>query len=169
MSQSPLISRPLTTSAFAPFGDVLERHNHPATINHGHTLRFDTGAVLNLTNQRGRAGISIFRARPLSTPIRIELMERHPLSSQAFYPLSNRPFLVVVAPKGDLDPAKICAFTASPAQGVNYHAGVWHHYLLALEAVSDFLVIDRLGPKGSNDDNCDEVRLSPPLTVELSP
>jgi len=27
-------------------------------------------------------------------------MERHPLSSEAFFPLSNRPYLVVVAEKG---------------------------------------------------------------------
>ena len=164
MSQRALIPRPLTAAAFAPFGDVLSaRDSTPKTINYGNTMRYDTGAALSLDAQNGRPGISIFRATPLEKPIKITLMERHPLSSQAFYPLSGHPFLVVAAPKGDLDPAKICAFMAAPDQGVNYHPGVWHHYLLALDAVSDFLVLDRLG----NGENCDEVPLSPPLVVEL--
>ncbi|TAH47498.1 MAG: ureidoglycolate lyase, partial [Betaproteobacteria bacterium] len=40
-------------------------------------------------------------------------------------------------------------------QGVNYATGVWHHPLLALESVCDFLVLDRSGPGH----NCDEVQL----------
>ncbi|PHS23036.1 MAG: ureidoglycolate lyase [Robiginitomaculum sp.] len=169
MSQRTLIPRPLTAAAFAPFGDVLSVIDcTPKTINYGNTVRYDTGAALNLDAQSGRPGISIFRATPLAKPIKIALMERHPLSSQAFYPLSGHPFLVVVAPKGDLDPANICAFLATPDQGVNYHPGVWHHYLLALDGVSDFLVVDRLGSQNSKTENCDELPLSPPLVVEMS-
>ncbi|MFT4799045.1 MAG: ureidoglycolate lyase, partial [Candidatus Azotimanducaceae bacterium] len=93
------------------------------------------------------------------------LMERHPLSSQAFMPLSGHPFLVVVAAPGELDPAGITAFLASPQQGVNYHAGTWHHYCLALESTSDFLVVDRI----ADDENCDEVQLKEPLTLNLEP
>ncbi len=164
MSQRALTARPLTAAAFAPFGDVISvKDAAPKTINYGNTQRYDTGASLSLDAQKGRPGISIFRATPLAKPIKITLMERHPLSSQAFYPLSGHPFLVVVAPKGDLDPAKICAFIANPDQGVNYHPGVWHHYLLALDAVSDFLVVDRLG----DGENCDEVQLPSPLVVEI--
>ena len=164
MSQRALIPRPLTAAAFAPFGDVLSvKDAAPKPINYGHTLRYDTGAALSLDAQKGRPGISIFRATPLPNPINITMMERHPLSSQAFFPLSPHPFLVVVAPKGDLDPAKICAFIAAPDQGVNYHPGVWHHYLLALEKLSDFLVVDRLG----DCENCDEIILPSPLVVEL--
>jgi len=164
MSQRALIPRPLTAAAFAPFGDVLSvLDGTPKTINYGNTQRYDTGAALSLDAQKGRPGISIFRATPLANPIKIALMERHPLSSQAFYPLSGHPFLVVVAPKGDLDPANICAFIANPDQGVNYHPGVWHHYLLALKEVSDFLVVDRLG----DGENCDEITLPSPLVVEM--
>ncbi len=164
MSQRALIPRPLTAAAFAPFGDVLSVADAiPKSINYGHTMRYDTGAALSLDAQNGRPGISIFRATPLANPIKITLMERHPLSSQAFFPLSKHPFLVVVAPKGDLDPAKICTFLATPDQGVNYHPGVWHHYLLALNGISDFLVVDRLG----DGENCDEVHLPEPLVVEI--
>ncbi|TDA86513.1 ureidoglycolate lyase, partial [Halomonas marinisediminis] len=86
--------------------------------------------------------ISLFRSTPLAQPISLRIMERHPLGSQAFYPLSPRPYLVVVAPPGDFDADKVKAFLAQPGQGVNYHKGVWHHFCLALEDVSDFLVID---------------------------
>jgi ureidoglycolate lyase len=47
---------------------------------------------------------------------------------------------------------------------VNYHRGVWHHPLIALDGVSDFLVIDRGGP-GSN---CDEHLFSETGEVMLS-
>ena len=83
------------------------------------------------------------------------MMERHPLGSQAFVPLSDAPYLIVVAPAGDLDPAKLRAFSTRGWQGVNYARGVWHHPLLALERVSDFLVVDR----GGEGPNCDEAAL----------
>jgi ureidoglycolate lyase len=90
-------------------------------------------------------------------PVSIRSMERHPLSSQAFFPLSEQPYLVVVAPQGEFDPLAIRAFIAQPSQGVNYHPGTWHHYSLALHSVSDFLVVDRIDSGKSSDDNCDEV------------
>ena len=85
------------------------------------------------------------------------MLERHPLGSQAFLPLGERPYLVVVAPPGaPPSPASVRAFLAAPGQGVNYAPGVWHHPLLALDAVSDFWVIDRAGPG----DNCEEITLA---------
>jgi ureidoglycolate lyase len=87
------------------------------------------------------------------------MMERHPLGSQAFVPLSGKPYLVVVAPAGDPpDVAALRVFLARGDQGVNYAPGVWHHPLLALDAVCDFLVVDRSGTTP----NCDEVRVDPP-------
>ena len=90
-------------------------------------------------------------------------MERHPLGSQAFVPLNGRPYLVAVAAGGELDPARIEVFLAAGDQGVNYAAGTWHHYSLALEAESDFLVIDRAGPG----ENLDEVELSDADWIEV--
>ena len=46
-------------------------------------------------------------------------------------------------------------------QGVNYATGVWHHPLLALEGVCDFLVVDRAGPGP----NCDEIQLETPGVI----
>ena len=55
--------------------------------------------------------------------------------SQAFIPLSGRPYLVVVAGQGEFEAKNLRAFLAGPQQGVNYHKGCWHHYSLALEAM----------------------------------
>lgn len=168
MKPTLLKPEPLTAEAFAPFGDVLEAGERAQVreINYGYARRFHDLARLDLGAEGGRPLLSIMRSTPLPGPIRIARMERHPLSSQAFYPLSGRPYLVVVAPAGEFDSAGLRAFLAGPAQGVNYHPGTWHHFSLALEAVSDFLVIDRGGPG----ENCDEVVLDPasPVHVDLA-
>jgi ureidoglycolate lyase len=145
---------PLTREAFAPFGDVVETEGSQAfAINDGFATRHHDLARIDVVEAGGRPLINIFRARPWPQPVRIRLMERHPLSSQAFVPLAPRPFLVVVAPPGETpDPAAIRAFVTDGAQGVNYRRGVWHHPLLALERETDFLVVDR----GADDRNCDE-------------
>ena len=148
---------PLTYADFKPFGDVIEVGNSQArSINEGNTTRYHNLAELDLSAEGGKPGLNIFRSRPIPQPMILELMERHPLSSQAFYPLGNSPYLVVVAPPGELDPFAVVAFVAQSDQGVNYHKGTWHHYSLALGGVSDFLVVDRI----SDDQNCDEVRLT---------
>ena len=154
---------PLTAQAFAKFGDVIEIGEQPAAINYGQTERHHDLARVDVNKNGGKTLVNIFRTTPMAVPIDIKILERHPLSSQAFIPLSNQPYLIVVAPKGDLDEEKIQAFIANAQQGVNYHAGVWHHYSLALNQTSDFLVIDR----GGNGDNCDELRLSTPLILGL--
>jgi ureidoglycolate lyase len=101
----------------------------------------------------GTALISIFRALPRPMPLAVESLERHPLSSQAFYPLERRPFLVIVAEEGSTPLAeRMHAFLASGFQGVNYRRNTWHHSLIALEQPCDFLVIDRGGPE----ENCEE-------------
>jgi ureidoglycolate lyase len=148
---------PLTSADFKPFGDVIEADNSQTrSINEGNTKRYHNLAELDLSAEGGKPGLNIFRSRPLPQPLILELMERHPLSSQAFYPLGDSPYLVVVAPPGELDPFAVVAFVAQSDQGVNYHKGTWHHYSLALGGVSDFLVVDRI----SDDQNCDEVRLT---------
>jgi ureidoglycolate lyase len=159
------IPKALTAEAFAPFGDVIqanEQANH-YPINDGFTERFHDLASVDVSNNDGRTLINIFRSTPLAQPLSIKMMERHPLSSQAFMPLGNEPYLVVVAPKGELDTKAIEVFLATAEQGVNYHAGTWHHYCLALNKQSDFLVVDR-GGKG---DNCDVVELDGSIVIRV--
>lgn len=150
-----LAAEPLTADAFAPFGDVIEASDRAEVIpiNYGWTTRFN--ALTDVSVGDGRAIISLFRSRPLA-PLVLKVFERHPDGSQAFMPLQGRPFLVAVAPPGEFDAAKVRVFRAAAHQGVNYAKGTWHHFLLALEAESDFLVVDREGPG----ENLDEVELA---------
>lgn len=155
---TPLTVEPLTRAAFAPFGDVIEldgaRH-YP--INGGTCERYHDLARVDVTDAGGHTLINVFRGQPRTFPIAIEILERHPRGSQAFIPMSDKPYLVVVAPPGELDLGQLRAFLARPGQGINYAKGVWHHPLLALDAVSDFIVIDR----GGEGPNCDEVAIPP--------
>jgi len=149
----------LERSAFAPFGDVVEISDDAErrAVNYGTAWRYHDLARLDLSANRGRPIVSIFRATPVPLPIVVKIMERHPLSSQAFIPLGSAPYLVIVAPPGPFDASCLQAFVAAPHQGVNYAPGVWHHYVLALNRESDFMVVDRDGP-GSN---LDEIVLEP--------
>ena len=152
-----LTPEPLTADAFAPFGDVIEASDRAEVmpINYGWTTRFNDLADVEVGD--GRAIISVFRSKPLE-PLVLKIFERHPLGSQAFMPIQGRPYLVAVAPPGEFDPARVRVFRAAAHQGVNYAKGTWHHFLLALEAESDFLVVDRDGGPG---ENLDEVELAP--------
>lgn len=152
-NRMPLIARPLTREAFAPFGDVIETDGRDHfTINDGFAERFHDLANVDLAEQNGRTLLSIFRARPRPRPIAITMMERHPLSSQAFIPLSSVPFLVLVAPAG-VEPTleNLTLFRTNGRQGVNFARGVWHFPLLVEQENQEFLIVDRGGPEK----NCD--------------
>jgi ureidoglycolate lyase len=147
---------PLTKAAFAPFGEVIEtRDAKPKLINDGFAQRFDGLAQIDVATEGGAVNISLFDGSIRPSPILIKLMERHPLGSQLFMPLNEKPWLVVVC--GDpREPASYRAFSATGQQGVNYARNIWHHPLLVLTDASPFLVVDRGGPG----DNLEEVRLA---------
>lgn len=153
---------PLTREAFQPYGEVIEvaSAREVRGINYGNTQRFHDLAGVEVGEGKGL--LSIFRSTPLPRPIGLKVMEVHPLGSQAFMPLSGRPYLVVVAGQGEFAVENLRVFLAGPQQGVNYHKGCWHHYSLALDEVSDFLVIDRDGPG----DNCQEVFLDEEIVID---
>ncbi len=161
-----LHAKPLTQAAFSAYGDVIEVNdkNQQFAINQGYTTRHHHLAQIEANGDGAQGIISIFRSTPLTLPIKIKMMERHPQGSQAFIPLSKHPYLVVVAPKGELDLSKIDVFFAQSHQGVNYHTGTWHHFCLALNDVSDFLVVDRQGAGN----NCDEITLSESQQITLA-
>lgn len=155
---------PLTREAFAPFGDVISldgaRH---FPINGGTTERFHDLAKIDLGEADGRTLVNVFRGQPRALPFEVAMMERHPHGSQAFIPLSEGRYLVVVAPAGPFDEQRMRAFAVHGRIGVNYARGVWHHPLIALDAVADFLVIDR----GGNLPNCDEIELAEPYRLSF--
>ena len=156
----------LSAEAFAPFGDVIEAS--PAAthypINAGLAERYHDLARLDTQADGGRPLLNLFRARGQALPLRIEMLERHRLGSQAFVPLALQRFLVVVAPPAPApDPAGLRAFLAAPGQGVNYRPGTWHHPLIALGDGGDFLVVDRGAPDGAGD--CEVAALVPPRSL----
>ena len=137
---------PLTREAFRPFGDVLDASGPPDDVaNQGAALVFRDRAEVDVAADHGRLSVNLVRTQPTPLPLLIERMERHPLGSQAFSPLSGHPWLAIVAPAGDLDPEAIVAIHVRSDQGLNYRRGVWHHPLIALGGASDFLVIERAG------------------------
>ena len=161
---SPLSIRAerLTRAAFAPFGEVIETDgDEERLINGGTTTRYHDLARVDVTAEDGRPLISIFRGQPFALPVHITMMERHPLGSQAFLPIQKSPFLVVVAPDVEGRPGAPLAFRVEDGRGVNYARNVWHHPLLALDAVSDFLVVDR----GGAQPNLEEAAYERPYVV----
>jgi ureidoglycolate lyase len=141
---------PLTREAFAPFGDVIELEGAKHfPINLGTTERYHDLAKIDVADQSGRPLVNLFRGQLRQLPFEVKMMERHPLGSQAFIPRNDKPYLVVVAPVGELEPTALRAFVTRGWQGVNYAKGVWHHPLLVLDGVRDFIVIDR-GGEGVN-------------------
>ncbi len=155
-----IMARPLTAPAFAPFGDVIALREAPTKlINQGLCGRHHDLAALDFGD--GHAGISLFDAKPRTLPYRLDLVERHPDGSQAFIPMSQTSFLVIVAPDNKGTPGTPLAFLTAPGQGINLHRGTWHGVLTPLQAPGLFAVIDRIG----DGPNLEEFRFEQPYTV----
>lgn len=155
-----IIARPLSKAAFAEFGDVLDAAGDPdKIINQGLCGRHHDKAEMDFGT--GRAGISLFDAQARSLPYRLDMMERHPDGSQAFIPMHQNPYLVVVAADRNGAPDQPKAFIAQPGQGVNYHRNIWHGVLTPLKAPGLFAVIDRIG----EGDNLEEHWLDQPVQI----
>lgn len=151
----------LTRADFAAYGDVIEASGAPDKIinegmcgRHHDLARLDFGA-------EGRAGISVFDARPRALPYEFTLVERHPDGSQAFIPLSLASFLVIVAPDEDGRPGAPRAFVTTPGQGINLLRNTWHGVLTPLAAPGLFAVVDRIGDTA----NLEEFRYDVPWRV----
>ena len=141
--------KPITKENFSKFGDMITTDDiKPLEINNGYAKRFDGIANVDTSKDNGETIISIFSALKRSFPMKIDMMEKHPLGSQAFVPMKETTFLVFVAPKGNKPNLnKVEAFIVPPGIGVNYNPGTWHFPLISTENMN-FLVIDR---KGSGD------------------
>jgi ureidoglycolate lyase len=140
-----LTAEPLTAEAFAPWGDVIEAAGPSFPINGGMCDRFHDQARIEFVGEGARAGISVGSSRPFALPLEVRLVERHPLGSQAFVPMSADPFLVVVAPDEGGRPGRPRAFLTRPGQGVNYLRNAWHGVLTPIGRNAAFLIVDRIG------------------------
>ena len=157
-----IVIEPLTAEAYAPFGQVIQIEGAPHyPINAGMTERYHDLARIELGGVHARPLISIARGKPYELPLTLTTLERHPLGSQAFFPLSDRPFLSIVAPDEGGVPGTPRAFRTGPGQGINIAMNCWHAVLTPLGAVSDFLIIDR----GGDGNNLEEHHLPEPYLV----
>jgi len=148
-----LVPKPLTSERFAPYGDVIESVvDRTAAMNAERFERFDDLCRLDMSDD-GRAAVSIARCRVATAlPYRFDMVERHPLGSQAFVPLGPSRMIVVVAPPEEsVEASDLRAFVTNSRQGINYHRGTWHMPLIAFENGQEFLIIDR----AADQPNCD--------------
>ena len=140
----------ISRSNFSSYGDLISTDDiNPMNINEGYAKRFDNLANLDTSKDSGKTIVSIFSALKRTFPMKIHMMEKHPLSTQAFIPMKETTFLAFVAPSGvspEID--KIQSFIIPPKMGINYKPGIWHFPLIATENIN-FLVIDRKG-SGNN-------------------
>ena len=136
----------ITRTNFATYGDLISADDiKPMDINDGYAKRFDNLANIDASKDKGEAIVSIFSALKRTFPMKIDMMEKHPLGSQAFIPIKETTFLSFVAPPGESpDISKIQSFITPPKTGINYKPGIWHFPLISTED-TNFLVIDRKG------------------------
>ena len=140
----------INRSNFATYGDLISTSDvNPININAGYAKRFDNLANLNTSKDGGQTIVSIFSALKRAFPMTVDMMEKHPLGTQAFIPMKDTTFLAFVAPPGNSpDINKIQSFIIPPRTGINYKPGIWHFPLISTED-TNFIVIDRKG-KGEN-------------------
>jgi len=136
----------ITRENFAAYGDLIASDSiKPIDINAGYAKRFDDLAKINTSKDKGKTIVSIFSALKRSFPMKIDMMEKHPLGSQAFVPMKETIFLSFVAPPGNAPEInKIQSFIIPPKMGINYKPGIWHFPLISTED-TNFLVVDRKG------------------------
>ena len=139
----------ISRSNFSSYGDLISTDDiNPMNINEGYAKRFDNLANLDTSRDSGKTIVSIFSALKRTFPMKIHMMEKHPLGTQAFIPMKETTFLAFVAPSGESPEIdKIQSFVIPPKRGINYKPGIWHFPLISTENIN-FLVIDR---KGSGD------------------
>ena len=142
-----IVAEPLTSQAFAEFGEVVEHA--------GNERRRHLALPYAHSAPAARTAIWVSRVEnAIPQPCPVLLLERHPYSSQTFIPLDNTPYLVAVAPddaQGEPDLERLRAFVASGNQGVCYRSGVWHQGLSALRAPAQFVVTMTLTGAGDDD------------------
>lgn len=150
-----LKAEPLTRDRFAMYGEVIDASRDAGAadaMNEARFDRFDDLCHVDIINA-GSVAVSIARCRtPTSLPLRLDMVERHPLGSQAFVPLGPCRMVIVVAPPGEgVEVGDLRAFVTNGRQGFNYRRGTWHMPLVGFDEGQEYLVIDR----GGNEANCE--------------
>ncbi|KAK7053451.1 Allantoicase [Paramarasmius palmivorus] len=187
---------PLTPEAFLPFGRVIQAYDDHAAVpkgtkitpaNGGTASKFHKLALLASSyppEAGATCGLSVYRCQPLQGlsadgTCKLEVLERHPFTNQAFIPMGGGPgeglqepgqrYLVVVAKNGEDDKPDLRtlrAFVASTAQGIVYDTAVWHQPMTVLEKALDFTCVETQIGDGSKAD-CEIVELEESIRLRV--
>ena len=150
----------ISGEAIAGLAELIDATGAPdKLINRGLCGRYHDRATLDIA---GQAGISVFKSESFSLPFKLEMMERHPHGSQAFLPMQEGVYLVVLAEDKGGMPDVPRAYIAGAGQGVNIGRNVWHGVLCPLSEPGLFMVVDRV----SDGPNLEEYWFEEPYLVE---
>lgn len=141
-----LTAKPLTAEGFAPFGRVIAAPEQPG--------RAFLGGLIENRRDAADLDFSLTHTAASILPFVARIMERHPLSSQAFLALDVARFLVIVAPCVEHGPdmARAQAFIGSAGQALVYAPGTWHHGMVALDRPGRFAILMWCAEDGRNDE-----------------
>ena len=140
----------ITRKNFLKYGQLISTNeNIYEDINNNTTKSFYDLADIEVYGDDNQARINIFKAKKRKFPLKINMLENHPFSSQTFIPLQKTTFIVVVAPISKTpDLNSIEAFKIFSSEGINFKPKVWHFPLIAIED-SNFLTIDKKDSKNN--------------------
>ncbi|WVQ80557.1 allantoicase [Cryptococcus sp. DSM 104549] len=170
---APLVipALPLTPESFSAFGQVIQGFSLPTSApkgvhvnvaNQGTAAKFHRLGRVSETYAPGllqKGGVHVGAVKAQSklevkdgAQIKVELLERHAHTTQAFIPLGRAPggkepgaFVVVAALNGEDDRPDLStlrAFVATAAQGVSYDEGIWHHSLLTVGGDLEYAIVE---------------------------
>ncbi|WRT67625.1 allantoicase [Kwoniella shivajii] len=189
---------PLTVEAFKSFGQVIQGFSLPTSApkgipvtmaNQGTAFKFHRMGKINESYPDGvgkPGGVfvgSVKTANRLDisegVKFKIDLLERHPYTTQAFIPLgrsANSPppgsYIVVVALNGTDDKPDlktVRAFLATAAQGVSFDAGTWHHSLFTVGGDLEYAIVERGTPDPSSLAYVEKVAPSISTYIQIPP
>ncbi len=123
--------------AFAPYGAFVIPPDQPGE------RRFFSDALI----ERPVASAPVLHVnfvQPLTLPMSVARIERHPHAAQCFFPLDVSRYVVVVMPSdADGRPCRdqALSFLVPGTMGVIYHTGVWHLGATVLDRPGHFTVL----------------------------
>jgi ureidoglycolate lyase len=161
----------ISAAAFSPYGQLVDTAGRDgADMNDGRAQRYLQSVRLE-SRFTHPPELYLSEVSPSTGPVRLDYLERHPRSSQAFLPMRGRRFLVCVCLSDTLGnpvPETLKAFVVATPQGINYAMGTWHYPIVALDEPTLFSVL-MWSEDGRGDfaGNCDIVKLTEPPQVTL--
>lgn len=130
--------RQLEESLFSPFGFVFRPIGDAGRCDH-------FGVIENLRKD-ARINLAQVQAddRTQDKSIEISTLERHPYSSQSFFPQDVHSYLVVVCENGSDDlplVSSLQAFCVPGVVGITYRPNIWHAGISVLKGGRNFLMV----------------------------